>query len=207
MRLLILTLLAASLTTNTFADCPPYDRKDYRHRTDDDKDCQNTRHEVLVEESLTPVTFRTSKGCKVISGSWLGAYSGKVFTDASKLDIDHLVPLKEAHESGGYAWDAYKRREYANDLSDPNTLIAVDRGLSRQKGADDPAEWLPPNQAYQVEYAQGWVAVKLKWGLTADAREITTLRKILGSEAELPIMAEEYSGTRKPFSDYRGPGT
>ena len=38
---------------------------------------------------------------------------------------------------GGYAWYAYKRREYANDLSDPNTLIAVDRGLNRQKGADD----------------------------------------------------------------------
>ena len=203
MKLLILLLLSATLPIIAIADaseCPTYERKAWKHWIDDDKDCQNTRHEVLVEESLTPVVFKTSKGCKVISGSWLGAYSGKVFTDASKLDIDHLVPLKEAHESGGHAWDAYKRREYANDLSDPNTLIAVDRGLNRQKGADDPAEWLPPNQAYQVEYAQGWVAVKLKWGLTADAREIAALREILGSEAELPIMAEECSGASNPFS-------
>ena len=86
----------------------------------------------------------------MVSGSWLGAYSGDVFTDASKLDIDQLVPLKEAHESGGYAWDAARRRDYANDLSDPNTLIAVDRGLNRQKGAGDPSEWLPSNQSYQT---------------------------------------------------------
>ena len=117
---------------------------------------------MLIEESLEPVVFKTSKGCRVISGSWNDPYSGKTITDASKLDIDHLVPLKEAHESGGIDWDADRRRDYANDLSDPNTLIAVDRGLNRQKGAGDPAEWLPPNKAYQMEYAQAWVAVKLK---------------------------------------------
>jgi hypothetical protein len=100
------------------------------------------------------VKFNTDKGCRVVSGSWFGKYSGDVFTDASKLDIDHLVPLKEAHESGGFAWDAARRRDYANDLSDPNTLIAVERGLNRQKGAKDPADWLPPNLEYQFAYAQ-----------------------------------------------------
>ncbi len=149
---------------------------------------------MLIEESLTPVTFKTDKGCRVVSGSWLGSYSGDIFTDASKLDIDHLVPLKETHQSGGHAWDAARRRDYANDLSDPNTLIAVDRGLNRQKGAGDPAEWLPPHQAYQTEYAVAWVAVKRKWGLTADAREIAALRKILGPAAELPMLAEECAG-------------
>ena len=163
----LLALLVVNLSTVALAECPPYDRKAWKHWIDADRDCQNTRHEVLIEESLTPVMFKTDKGCRVISGSWLGSYSGDVFTDASKLDIDHLVPLKEAHQSGGYAWDAARRRDYANDLSD-NTLIAVDRGLNRQKGAGDPSEWLPPNQAYQTEYAEAWVAVKLKWGLTAD---------------------------------------
>ena len=167
---------------------------------DEDRDCQNARHEVLIAESTTPVGFKTAKGCHVVSGNWLGAYSGKVFMDASKLDIDHLVPLKEAHESGGHAWDAYKRRDYANDLSDTNTLIAVDRSLNRQKGASDPADWLPPNQAYHEEYARAWVGVKLTWGLTADAKEIGVLRGILGADAEMPIMAEECSGTINPFS-------
>ena len=200
MRLLILTLLAAALTTNTFADCTPYDRKDYRHWIDADGDCQNTRHEVLVEESLEPVSFKTDKNCRVVSGKWLGMYSGEVFTDASQLDIDHLVPLKEAHESGGYAWDADRKRDYANDLSSPISLIAVDRSLNRQKGASDPSDWLPPNKAYVREYVQNWVAVKLKWQLTADAREIAVLRDILGAEAELPIEAEECSAAINPFS-------
>jgi hypothetical protein len=196
----LLALLFVNLSTVALADCPPYDRKVWRHWVDEDRDCQNARHEVLIAESTTPVGFKTAKNCRVVSGNWLGAYSGKVFTDASQLDIDHLVPLKEAHESGGHAWDAYKRRDYANDLSDPNTLIAVDRGLNRQKGASDPAEWLPPNKAYQAEYASAWVAVKLRWGLTANAAEIAVLRQILGAEAEMPIMAEECSGSINPFS-------
>ena len=136
----------------------------------------------------------------MVSGSWNDPYSGRTITDATKLDIDRMVPLKEAHESGGHAWDVYRKRDYANDLSDPNTLIAVDRGLNRQKGAGDPAEWLPPNKAYQAEYAQAWVAVKLKWGLTADAKEIEVLRTLLGAEADLPIMAEECSGAINPLS-------
>ena len=136
----------------------------------------------------------------MVSGSWNDPYSGRTITDATKLDIDRMVPLKEAHESGGHAWDVYRKRDYANDLSDPNTLIAVDRGLNRQKGAGDPAEWLPPNKAYQAEYAQAWVAVKMKWELTADAKEIEVLRTLLGAEADLPIMAEECSGAINPLS-------
>jgi hypothetical protein len=198
----ILLICSFGWTTSLVAEdaCGKYERTAWKHWIDSDKDCQNTRHEVLLEESLEPVSFKTAKNCRVVSGSWLGAYSGNVFTDASQLDIDHLVPLKEAHESGGYAWDAYRKRDYANDLSDPNTLIAVDRSLNRQKGAGDPAEWLPPNKAYQAEYAQAWVAVKLKWGPTSDAKEIAVLRSLLGTEAELPIMAEECSGVINPFS-------
>ena len=85
----------------------------------------------------------------------------KTITDASKLDIDPLVPLKEAHESGGHAWDPDKRRDYANDLSDPNTLIALDRGLNRQKWAGT-TDWLPTKQAYEAKYKRAWGALKLK---------------------------------------------
>jgi hypothetical protein len=155
---------------------------------------------VLIAESSSTVVFKTDKGCRVISGAWNDPYSGKTITDASKLDIDHMVPLKEAHESGATNWSRERKRAYANDLDDPETLIAVDRGLNRQKGAGDPADWLPPNQAYREEYAQAWVAVKRKWGLTADAREIAVLRDILGAEEQLPIMAEECSGPINPFS-------
>jgi len=201
---LILLLLLLSLSGNALAEgvrCPAYEREDWKHWVDADRDCQNTRHEVLIAESQTSVKFKTSKECRVVTGSWIDPYSGKTITDATKLDIDHLVPLLEAHQSGGHAWDAYKRQEYANDLSDPNTLIAVDRSLNRQKGADDPAEWLPPNEAYLAEYARAWVSVKIKWGLTADPAEIAALTAVLGVGAEMPIAGEECAGGAKnPFS-------
>ena len=106
-----------------------------------------------------------------------------------------MVPLKEAHQSGASNWSRERKRAYANDLDDPDTLIAVDRRLNRQKGAKDPAEWLPPNHAYQAEYARAWVAVKLKWGLTADRRELMALRKLLGNQVELPREAPEMNCT------------
>ena len=199
----LLTILFTLLTTIAFADsagCPKYDRKSYRHWIDEDRDCQNARHEVLIEESSSTVVFKTEKGCRVVSGSWKDPYSGRTIMDASKLDIDHMVPLKEAHQSGAANWSRERKRAYANDLDDPDTLIAVDRRLNRQKGAKDPAEWLPPNPAYQTQYARAWVAVKLKWGLTADAKEIAALRVILGGDVKLPLMAEECSGAINPFS-------
>ena len=70
-------------------------------------------------------------------------------------------------------------------------MIAVDRGLNRQKGAKDPAEWMPPNKAYQEEYARAWVSVKLRWGLTADKIELAALRALLGDQVDLPKEAEE----------------
>ena len=105
----------------------------------------------MIEESLSTVGFKSAKGCRVVSGSWDNPYSGRTITDATKLDIDHMVLLKEAHESSVANWSRERKRAYANDLNDSDTLIAVDRRLNRQKGAKDPAEWLPPNPAYQAE--------------------------------------------------------
>ena len=198
MRYLILSLLLVVLSTSVLADstgCPKYDRKSYQHWIDEDHDCQNARHEVLIEESLSKVTYKTGRGCKVLSGSWEDPYSGKTITDSTKLDIDHMVPLKEAHESGAANWSRERKRAYANDLDDPDTLIAVDRRLNRQKGAKDPAEWLPNNEAYQKEYAKAWVTVKLKWGLTADQRELAALRELLGDQVKLPLEAPEMNCT------------
>ena len=99
----LLTILFLLLTTTVLADsaiCPKYERKSYHHWIDEDRDCQNARHEVLIEESLSSVTFKTGKVCKVLSGNWDDPYSGRTITDTTKLDIDHMVPLKEAHQSG-----------------------------------------------------------------------------------------------------------
>ena len=131
-----------SLLSFQLSACPKYNRKDYRHWIDEDRDCQNTRNEVLIQESLDPVTYKSSKGCKVSSGKWHGSFTGEAFTNPRQLDIDHLVPPKEAHESGAHSWSKSRKRDYANDMSHPDHLIAVASGANRSKGAKDPAEWM-----------------------------------------------------------------
>ena len=152
-RYLVLVILLL-LFENTMASCSAYDRRDYPHWIDLDQDCQNTHHEVLVEESTVPVQYKNKKKCRVVAGNWSDTFTGKKFNDPGKLDIDHLVPLNEAHQSGAYAWDKAKRKAFANELKDSEHLIAVAASANRSKGAKDPAEWLPPNKVFWKSYAQ-----------------------------------------------------
>ena len=110
----------------------PYDRSLYALWTDDDNDCQDTRQEVLIAESLRPVEFDEA-GCRVVEGSWFDPYTALMVTNPSELDIDHLVPLAEAHRSGADAWDAELRQRFANDLSQVDGLIAVTSSVNRSK--------------------------------------------------------------------------
>jgi hypothetical protein len=147
-----------------------YDRDLYRHWTDADGDCQDARQEVLIAESRGPVRL-TRDGCRVISGQWAEPYTSRIVRDPGELHVDHLVPLAEAHRSGAHRWSAQRRQAYANDLTDPRSLIAVDAGANMSKGADDPAHWLPENRAYRCQYVADWVAVKRRWQLSMDPAE------------------------------------
>ena len=156
-----------------------YDRKEFGDWVDADGDCQDTRQEVLIEESLIPVTFKTARQCIVISGEWHDPYTGRVFTDPSLLDVDHVVPLKEAFDSGANTWRRQKKILFANDLENEDHLIAVYRSSNRSKGARDPARWLPPNQAYHREYVTIWLEIKKAWGLSLDPLEASVIQSIL----------------------------
>ena len=160
---------------------PDYDRGEWRHWTDEDGDCQDARQEALVAESVSPVAYTDSDRCRVASGIWVGPYTGEEFTDPGRLDIDHMVPLGNAHRSGGWAWDPEQKRRYANDLSYDNHLIAVPASANRAKGSRSPAEWKPPNRGYWCQYAVDWVAIKNTWELTAVEPEAEALREMLGA--------------------------
>ncbi len=155
-----------------------YNRKLYKHWIDADKDCQNTRQEVLIAESLTEVVFDSS-GCKVIGGKWYDDYTDQYFYKPNTLDIDHLIPLKEAHISGGFKWDAEKRKNFANNIYNPDALIAVYRSANRSKGSKDPANWMPPNAKFHCDYVKKWVKIKVNWKLSMDKKERRSIKKVL----------------------------
>ncbi len=128
------------------ATLPDYDRHDWKHWTDADGDCQDARNEVLIAESQTAVDFRTDRKCRVAAGKWLAPYSNTVVTDPGKLDVDHMVPLGNAHDSGAWNWSANRKEQYANYLEDPQHLIAVTASSNRSKGARGPEQWKPENR-------------------------------------------------------------
>ncbi len=142
-----------------------YDRDDWGSWIDEDGDGLNTRHEVLAEESLIKPVISNNK---VVSGKWFDKYTGKYFTNPSDLDIDHLVPLKNAYISGASNWSKKKKNRYYNYLKYENHLIAVSKSVNRNKSDKSPIEWLPPNEEYQCEYVREWYKIKTAWGLSIE---------------------------------------
>ncbi len=173
---IIYVLALMAILPNALAQ-PEYNRDDWPHWIDDDDDCQDLRAEILIQHSTVPVTYTNSEQCVVATGRWTGAYTGNVYTSASDVHIDHLVPLYEAHISGGHAWTQERRRRYANDT---RNLRIVDAGLNRNKGAMQPSAWLPPKTRYHCDYIAAWVQTKTLYGLSIDPdeqRAITTIRE------------------------------
>jgi hypothetical protein len=108
---------------------------------DDDRDCQNTRHEILIQTSIKAVEFKTDNECDVLAGEWYDPYSDETFTISKDLDLDHIVPLKFAHGHGADKWSRERKKQFANDYGN---LLLVNASLNRQKGAKRLDEWLPP---------------------------------------------------------------
>ena len=130
------------------------------------------------------------------NGSVVRCLTGTYFEAPGDLDIDHLVPLKNVHDSGGWAWSSTKKQEYANYLRDPDHLIAVTKGANRSKRAKGPEEWRPPDEGYWCRYATDWTDVKMEWGLTMTQGETEAVIEILDTcEEPIEIEARREEGT------------
>ena len=179
------TLVASDLKSPTISEIlhgiPKYNRKEWKHWNDEDRDCQNTRHEVLIMESLSPVKFKTDRGCQVLEGRWIDSYTGKTIHKSGDLDVDHMIPLKNAHDSGGWDWSDAIKKAFANDLEDADHLIAVSSSANRQKGAKSPDQWKPSNRGYWCEYARDWIRIKANWELTVTGDEWDALKDMLAT--------------------------
>jgi hypothetical protein len=153
-----------------------YDRHSWSHWSDFDKDCQDTRQEVLIAASSTPVKFKSIKKCKVKSGSWYDPFSDKTWTDPSDLDVDHIVPLAWAHGHGGASWSKKQKKVFANDFQN---LLAVEDNLNQSKSAQSPDTWMPPNQKFRCEYVSKFNEIVNKYGLEYVPSEKRTIGKML----------------------------
>ena len=154
-----------------------YSRALFKHWIDADKNGCDTRAEVLIEEAVTKP--KVGSKCVLTGGKWLSAYDGVEVISASKLDVDHLVPLAEAWRSGAWKWSTAQRQVYANDLDDSRALIAVTLSTNRSKGDKDPALWMPEKD--QCTYSENWIAIKIKYSLTVDSKEARKLNTLIDS--------------------------
>jgi len=156
-----------------------YTRAQFTHWSDLDRNGCDARNDTLKRD-LTEVIYKAgTRDCKVIAGLLLDPFSGKVITFSStksNIDIDHVVALSNAWQTGAAYFDKAKRQQIAND---PLNLIAVDFSLNRQKGDGDAATWLPPLKSYRCEYVARQIAVKAKYGLWVTQPEKGAIIKLL----------------------------
>jgi len=202
-------LLASITVENEYTS--GYARELFPHWKDLDGNGCDTREEVLIRDSLTKAQVDPF-GCVVVAGDWLSPYDGARWSDKGNVDIDHVVALKEAWDSGAWAWTTSQRTLFANDLSDPRTLLAVTDSVNQSKSDKDPSNWLPPLASYHCTYISDWVAVKARWKLSMDQSEYGRVKKLVDScggssvATSLPSTVPSVATTAPSGIKYVSPG-
>ena len=163
-----------------------YDRDDWPLWVDyNDSGC-DTRKDVLRQQLIDSSSNLAGGDCAISEGLWYSSYDESYVTQASDLEIDHIVALREAFESGASNWDEQTRREFAND---PLNLVAVTRSTNRSKSDNDVADWRPPQNVW-CALAGRVIDVKIRYSLTVDAREFDALWEMVAtcdSDAQLGL--------------------
>jgi hypothetical protein len=151
---------------------------------DVDRNGCDTRNDMLKRD-LTEIVYRAkTKNCVVLSGVLQDQYSGETinFTRGNitsmEVQIDHVVALSNAWQTGAFKLSAAQRRAFAND---PLNLFAVKGRLNSQKGDGDAATWLPPLKSFRCTYVAHQIAVKAKYSLWVTAPEKDAMVRILAA--------------------------
>ncbi|MHA6801607.1 HNH endonuclease family protein [Bounagaea algeriensis] len=168
--------MLAELRTAPEGPMDGYDRDKFPHWNEGPDNC-NTREQVLRRDGDN---VETGDDCYPTSGTWTSPYDGQTWSEASDVDIDHVVPLAAAWRSGAAEWTNERRSEFANDLESPQ-LVAVTDSVNQEKGDSTPDEWMPPENGYHCTYASMWIASKHKWQLTITDSEQTALENALST--------------------------
>ena len=158
-----------------------YKRSLFIHWADLDGNGCDTREEVLKRDSVSTPQVDPYR-CYVVAGDWYSPYDGAKLSDRGDVDIDHVVALKEAWDSGAWAWTESQRKAYANDMTDRRTLVAVRDRVNPSKSDKDPSNWMPPLRSYWCSYLGDWISVKARWNLSMDQSEFGRIKNLLNSD-------------------------
>ena len=149
---------------------------------DVDRNGCDTRNDILKRD-LTSITYRAkTRNCVVESGTLVDRYSGETINfvkgniSSMEVQIDHVVALSNAWQTGAFKLTADQRRALSND---PLNLFAVKGRLNSQKGDGDAATWLPPLKSFRCSYVAQQIAVKAKYSLWVTAPEKAAIVSIL----------------------------
>jgi Protein of unknown function (DUF1524)/Excalibur calcium-binding domain len=144
----------------------------------------DTRNDILRRDLHQTVIKAGSNGCVALSGRLDDPYTAMAIgfvrgsATSSRVQIDHVVALGDAWQSGAQQATAQQRQNLAND---PLNLLAVDGPANQQKGAANAASWLPANKSFRCSYVARQVAVKLKYGLSVTSSEGQAIARVLSS--------------------------
>ena len=149
---------------------------------DVDRNGCDTRNDILKRD-LTSITYRAkTRNCVVESGTLVDRYSGETINfvkgniSSMEVQIDHVVALSNAWQTGAFKLSTDQRRALSND---PLNLFAVKGRLNSQKGDGDAATWLPPLKNFRCSYVAQQIAVKAKYSLWVTAPEKAAMVSIL----------------------------
>ncbi len=151
---------------------------------DVDRNGCDTRNDMLKRD-LTNIAFKVkTRDCVVLSGILLDRYSGETINfvrgavSSMEVQIDHVVALSNAWQTGAFKLSVVQRTAFAND---PMNLFAVKGRLNSQKGDGDAATWLPPLKSFRCAYVAQQIAVKAKYSLWVTAPEKEVMVRILSA--------------------------
>lgn len=172
----------STLTVRQTDSVSGYDRDLFQwNKFDEDGDGCDTRNDILARD-LDNISKQDK--CVVLSGILDDPYTGDRIdfqrgqSTSSKVQIDHIVALSDAWNSGASHWNESKLRAFGND---PYNLAAVDGTANTQKSNSSADEWLPANAAARCLYVATQVGVKEHYALTVTQTEAQKMREVLGS--------------------------
>lgn len=166
------------------AEVPRYNRRKHFGgwvNANPEENCLDTRNEVLVRDAIDPRTikFRDKRSCFVARAHWKDPYTGYNFKLASAVQVDHVVPLREAYYSGGYDWTPARRCHFSNYIENQYHLRTVSGHENMSKGQRGPDAYMPPNDLFHCQYLHEWMKVKAVWRLTVTKSEHDAILAIL----------------------------